>query len=68
MVTAQQRLFVARQMTSKKLVEVTRQSFFEGIKFAKRGFRVSDISHAIQTYVEANGFSVVRKLRGTRCW
>ena len=49
---------------SKKLVEVTRQSFFEGIKFAKRGFRVSDISHAIQTYVEANGFSVVRSFLG----
>ncbi len=49
---------------SKKLVEVTRQSFFEGIKFAKRGFRVSDISHAIQTYVEANGFSVVRSFVG----
>lgn len=49
---------------SKKLVEVTRQSFFEGIKFAKRGFRVSDISHAVQTYVEQNGFSVVRSFVG----
>ena len=49
---------------SKKLVEVTRQSFYEGIKFAKRGFRVSDISHAVQTYVEANGFSVVRDFVG----
>ena len=49
---------------SKKLVDVTRQSFYEGIKFAKRGFRVSDISHAVQTYVEANGFSVVRSFVG----
>lgn len=49
---------------SKRLVEVTRQSFYEGIKFAKRGFRVSDISHAVQTYVEENGFSVVRSFVG----
>ena len=49
---------------SKRLVEVTRQSFFEGIKFAKRGFRVSDISHAVQSYVEQNGFSVVRSFVG----
>ena len=32
---------------AKKLIEVTKQSFFEGIRFAKRGHRVSDISHAI---------------------
>ena len=49
---------------SQKLVDVTRQSFYEGIKFAKRGFRISDISHAVQTYVEANGFSVVRSFVG----
>ena len=49
---------------SRRLVEVTRQSFFEGIKFAKRGYRVSDISHAVQSYVEANGFSVVRSFVG----
>lgn len=47
-----------------KLIEVTRQSFYEGIKFAKEGFRLSDISHAIQTYVEENGFSVVRDFVG----
>ena len=34
------------------------------MKFAKRGFRVSDISHAVQEYVEANGFSVVRSFVG----
>ena len=47
-----------------KLIQVTKQSFFEGIRFAKRGNRVSDISHAIQTYVESNGFSVVRSFVG----
>ena len=49
---------------AKRLIDVTRQSFFEGIAFAKRGNRVSDISHAIQTYVESNGFSVVRSFVG----
>ena len=49
---------------AQKLIEVTKQSFFEGIRFAKRGHRVSDISHAIQTYVESNGFSVVRSFVG----
>ena len=49
---------------AEKLIEVTKQSFFEGIRFAKRGHRVSDISHAIQTYVESNGFSVVRSFVG----
>ena len=48
----------------KRLVEVTRQSFFEGMKYAREGYRVSDISHAIQTYVEENGFSVVREYVG----
>lgn len=49
---------------NRKLIEVTRQSFYEGIKFAKIGYRLSDISHAIQTHVEKNGFSVVRDLVG----
>ena len=48
----------------KKLIEVTRQSFYEGMKFARPGYRVSDISHAVQTYVEENGFSVVREYVG----
>ena len=47
-----------------KLIQVTKQSFFEGMRFAKAGYRVSDISHAIQTYVESNGFSVVRSFVG----
>lgn len=49
---------------AKKLIEVTRASFFEGIKYAKQGYRVSDISHAIQEFVEANGFSLVREYVG----
>ena len=49
---------------AEKLIAVTKQSFFEGIRFATRGHRVSDISHAIQTYVESNGFSVVRSFVG----
>lgn len=49
---------------AKRLIEVTRQSFFEGIKFAKAGYRVSDISHAIQEYVEGHGFSLVREYVG----
>jgi methionyl aminopeptidase len=49
---------------AEKLIEVTRQSFYEGIKFAREGFRVSDISSAIQKYVEANGFTVVREYVG----
>ena len=49
---------------AQKLIDVTRQSFYEGMKFAKRGNRVQDISHAIQTYVESNGFSVVRSFVG----
>ncbi len=49
---------------AEKLIQVTKQSFFEGMRFAKKGHRVSDISHAIQTYVESNGFSVVRTFVG----
>lgn len=49
---------------AQRLIDVTKQSFFEGIRFARQGNRVSDISHAVQTYVEANGFSVVRAFVG----
>ena len=47
-----------------KLIAVTEQSFWEGMKYARFGYRVSDISHAIQEYVEANGFSIVRDYVG----
>ena len=49
---------------AQRLIDVTRQSFFQGLKFAKQGNRISDISHAIQTYVESNGYSVVRDFVG----
>ena len=49
---------------AQNLIDVTKQSFYEGIRFATRGHRVSDISHAIQTYVESNGYSVVRAFVG----
>ena len=49
---------------AQKLIDVTRQSFYEGVKLCRRGKRVQDISHAIQTYVESNGFSVVRSFVG----
>lgn len=47
-----------------RLLEVTKQAFVEGIKYAKKGNRVGDISHAIGEYIEKNGFSVVREFQG----
>lgn len=49
---------------AERLVEVTQQSFWEGIKYARQGQRVSDISHAVQKYVESFGYSVVRAFVG----
>jgi methionyl aminopeptidase len=49
---------------AKRLVKVTRESFFKGIEFAVPGNRIQDISYAIQSYVEENGFSVVRSYVG----
>ncbi|MCX5707796.1 MAG: type I methionyl aminopeptidase [Candidatus Omnitrophica bacterium] len=49
---------------AKKLIEVTRDSLNEGIKAAKPANRLGDISHAVQKYVEKNGFSVVRQFVG----
>lgn len=49
---------------AEKLIRVTRRSFFEGIQFAREGYRVSDIGAAIQEYVESQGFSVVRDYVG----
>ena len=46
------------------LIDITQQSFFEGIKHARQGGRVSDISHAVQTYAESFGFGVVREYVG----
>ncbi|MDD2483616.1 MAG: type I methionyl aminopeptidase [Eubacteriales bacterium] len=49
---------------AKRLIDVTQASFYEGLKFCKPGFRLSDVSHAIQTRVEEDGFSVVRDYVG----
>lgn len=48
----------------KRLIKITEQSFFEGIKDLKSGAFVGDISHRIQTFVEKNGYSIVRELVG----
>lgn len=48
----------------KQLIKITEQSFFEGIKDLKSGAFVGDISHRIQTFVEKNGYSIVRELVG----
>lgn len=49
---------------AKRLVEITKQAFFEGIKYAKVGNRIGDISHRIGEFVEENGYSVVREFQG----
>lgn len=47
-----------------KLIDVTRQSFFEGIRYAMEGYRIHDIGHAVQEYVEGFGMGVVRDYTG----
>ena len=47
-----------------KLIDVTRQSFFEGIKYAMEGFRIGDIGHAVQQYAESFGMGVIRDYTG----
>ena len=49
---------------AQRIIDVTRQSFFEGIKFAKPGNHLVDIARGVQTYAESNGYSVVRDLTG----
>lgn len=49
---------------TKKLMDVTREALYKGIEAAELGNRIGDIGHAIQTYVEAEGFSVVREFIG----
>lgn len=49
---------------AQRLIDVTKQCFFEGIEFAKVGYRIGDLAHAIQAYAENAGFSVVRELIG----
>ena len=49
---------------AQRLVDVTKQAFFEGIKYARKGNRIGDISHAIGEYVKSQGYSVVREFEG----
>ena len=49
---------------AKQLIAVTKQSFFEGVKNARAGMRVSDIGHGVQQYVESFGYGVVRDFVG----
>ena len=61
------RTFIVGKTKSKednRLIEITKQAFFEGIKHAVKGNRVGDISHAIGQFVEKNGYSVVREFQG----
>ena len=47
-----------------RLIETAKEAFFSGLEFAREGYRLSDISHAIQVYVEGHGYSVVKALVG----
>jgi methionyl aminopeptidase len=46
------------------LIKVTEESFFEGLKYCRKGYRLSDVSHAIQKYSEDKGYGVVRDFVG----
>jgi methionyl aminopeptidase len=50
--------------TARRLMNVTKESLYQGIARAKIGNRIGDIANAVQTYVEKNGYSVVRDLVG----
>lgn len=50
---------------AQKLITVTEQSFYEGIKFARQGYRISDIGHAVQTYVETRALALSARLSAT---
>ena len=60
------RTFIVGQASkeAERLVKVTKQAFFEGIKYAKPGYRIGDVSHAIGEYVRSQGYSVVREFQG----
>ena len=49
---------------AKRLIETAERAFFEGMKYAREGCRLSDISHAIQSVVEGEGFGVIRDFVG----
>ena len=60
------RTFVVGKVSkdAQRLIDVTKQAFYEGLKYAKVGNRIGDISHAIGQYVESQGYSVVREFQG----
>ena len=47
-----------------ELIRVTQESFFQGLKYAREGYRLSDISAAVQQYAESHGYSIVREIGG----
>lgn len=49
---------------AKRLMDATQQSLYEGIAAARSGGRIGDIGHAVQSYIEARGYSVVRQFVG----
>ena len=49
---------------SERLIKITRECFYEGLKFARVGYRISDISRAIQQHAESHGYSVVKEFVG----
>ena len=49
---------------AERLVEITKQAFFEGIKYAKAGNRIGDVCYAIGEFVDKNGYSVVKEFQG----
>ncbi len=53
---------------TRKLLEVTKQSLYEGIRQLKVGNRVGDVGYAIQKYCEDRGYGVVRELGWSRTW
>ena len=49
---------------AQKLIDVSKRAFFEGVKYAKEGYRVGDISNAIETYVTKEGFTLLEEYQG----
>ena len=49
---------------NEKLIRVAEESFFAGLKYCRKGYRIGDVGHAIQQCAESNGFSVIRDYVG----
>ena len=60
------RTFIVGETTEEKrlLVERTKQSFYEGMKYARAGNRISDISHGVEEYINQFGYGIVRDYTG----